>query len=77
MQQMYIRTPMLKCDFNKATQQFSRNHTLVWVFSCEFAAFFLIFDKKIPGGLLSYRWLLFCGAKWTNVVAGNESMSLI
>ena len=40
MKQIYMRTPMLKCDFNKATQQFSRNRTLVWVFSCEFAAFF-------------------------------------
>ena len=31
MQQIYRRTPMLKCDFN---------HTLTWVFSCKFAAYF-------------------------------------
>ena len=31
-QQIYKRTPMPKCDFNKVTK--------VWVFSCKFAAYF-------------------------------------
>ena len=40
MQQIYKRTPMRKCDFNKAAKQFYWNHTLAWVFSCKFAAYF-------------------------------------
>ena len=32
MQQIYRRTSMLKCDFNKVAKQ--------WVFSCKFAAYF-------------------------------------
>ena len=40
MQQIYKRTPMPKCDFNKAAKQLYRNHTLAWVFSCKFAAYF-------------------------------------
>ena len=34
MQQIYRRTPLPKCDFNKVTKQFYWNHTLAWVFSC-------------------------------------------
>ena len=34
MQQIYRRTHMLKCDFNKVT-----NHTSAWVFSCKLAYF--------------------------------------
>ena len=40
MQQIFRRTPMPKCDFNKVTLQLYWNHTLAWVFSCKFAAFF-------------------------------------
>ena len=48
MQQIYWRTPMLKCDFNKivncdfnkVVKQLFWNRTLVWVFSCKFAAYF-------------------------------------
>ena len=40
MQQMYRRTPMPKCDFNKVAKQLHRNHTLAWVFSCKFAAYY-------------------------------------
>ena len=35
MQQIYWRTPMLKCDFNKVA-----NHASAWVFSCKFTAYF-------------------------------------
>ena len=40
MQQIYRRTPMPKCDFNKVALQFSWNRTSIWVFSCKFAAYF-------------------------------------
>ena len=40
MQQIYRRTPMLKCDFNKVGKQFYLNHTLAWVFSYKFVAYF-------------------------------------
>ena len=36
MQQIYRRTLMLKCDFNKVAW----NRTLTWVISCKFAAYF-------------------------------------
>ena len=31
---------MQKCDFNKGALQLYWNHTLAWVFSCEFATYF-------------------------------------
>ena len=40
MQQIYRRKPMPKCDFDKVAKQLYWNHTLVWVFSCKFAAYF-------------------------------------
>ena len=40
MQQIYRRTPMPKYDFNKVAMQIYWSHTLAWVFSCKFAAFF-------------------------------------
>ena len=40
MQQIYRRTLMKKCDFNKVAKQFYWNHTSAWVFSCKFAAYF-------------------------------------
>ena len=40
MQQIYKRTPMPKCDFNKVALQLYWNHTSAWVFSCKFAAYF-------------------------------------
>ena len=40
MQQIYRRTPMSKCDFNKVALQHYWNHTLAWAFSCKFAAYF-------------------------------------
>ena len=40
MQQIHKRTPMLKCDFKKAAKQLNWNHTLAWVFSFKFAAYF-------------------------------------
>ena len=33
MQQIYRRTPIPKCDFNKVAKQRYRNRTLAWVFS--------------------------------------------
>ena len=40
MQQIYWRTPMPKCNFNKVGLQLYRNHTSARVFSCKFAAYF-------------------------------------
>ena len=39
-QEIYRRTPMPKCDFNKVALQFYWNHTLAWAFSSKFAAYF-------------------------------------
>ena len=39
-QQIYRRTPMPKCDFNKVALQLYWNRTSAWVFSCKFAAYF-------------------------------------
>ena len=40
MQQIYRRTTMPKCDFNKVALQLYWNQTLAWVFSYKFAAYF-------------------------------------
>ena len=40
MQQIYRRTPMPKCDFNKVALQLYGNLTSAWVFSCKSAAYF-------------------------------------
>ena len=40
MQQIYRRSPMAKCDFNKAVKQLYLDQTLAWVFSCKFGAYF-------------------------------------
>ena len=40
MQQIYMRTPMPKCDLNKVALQLYWNRTSAWVFSCKFAAYF-------------------------------------
>ena len=39
-QQIYRRTLIPKCDFNKVAQQLYWNHTSVWVFFCKFVAYF-------------------------------------
>ena len=61
MQQIYSRTSMLKCDFNRVAKQLYWNHTSAWVFSCKFAVFLrTLFSKNTYGGLLLYRWKLHC-----------------
>ena len=40
MQQIYSRTSMPKCHFNKAAKQLCWNHTSAWVSYCKFAAYF-------------------------------------
>ena len=40
MRQIYRRTLMPKCDFNKFAKQLYWNHTLALVFTCRFAAYF-------------------------------------
>ena len=55
MQQIYRRTTMPKCSFNKAAKQLYWSCTSAWVFSCKFVAYFhfrTLFPKNISGGLL-------------------------
>ena len=53
MQQIYRRTPMSKCDFNKVVKQLYWNHTSPWVFFCKCAAYFQkTFLKNTSGWLL-------------------------
>ena len=40
MQQIYRRTPLPKCDFNKVAKQLCWNRTSAWLFSCKFVACF-------------------------------------
>ena len=40
MQQVYKRTIMLKCDFNKVALNLYWTRNSAWVFSCNFAAYF-------------------------------------
>ena len=40
MQQIYRRTPIPKCDFNKVTLQLYWNYISAWVFCCKFTAYF-------------------------------------
>ena len=45
---IFMRTPMPKCDFNKVALQLYWSHTLAWVFSVKFAAYFQnTFFKKL------------------------------
>ena len=45
---IFMRTPMPKCDFNKVALQLYWSHTLAWVFSGKFAAYFQnTFFKKL------------------------------
>ena len=54
MQQIYGRTPILKCDLNKVVLQFYWNCTSAWLFSCKFPTYFQnTFSKNTSG------WLLF------------------
>ena len=62
-QQIYRRTPMPKCDFNKVAKRLYWNRTSAWVFSCKFAYIFRTpFPRSTYGWLLLnmyYRYLLF------------------
>ena len=42
--------PTLECDFNKAAWLLCWGHILVWVFSCEFSAFFFLEGGGVTGG---------------------------
>ena len=54
MQQIYRRTLMSNCDFNKVAKQLYLNNTSTWVFSCKFSAynFQIPFLKNTSRGLL-------------------------
>ena len=40
MQQIYRRTPMSNCNFNKVAKHLYWNRPSTWVFPCKFAAYF-------------------------------------
>ena len=53
MQQIYKRTPMPKCDFNKVTLQLYWNRTSAWVFPVNLLHIFRTsFPKNTSGGVL-------------------------
>ena len=55
MQQIYRKTPIPKCDFNKFAKELYWNRTLAWVFSCRFAAYFQnTFSRNTSGWMLLY-----------------------
>ena len=62
MQQIYSRTPMQKCDFNKVTKQLYWSHTSAWMFSCKFAAYFRTpFPENTSGSCFwTYRLVECC-----------------
>ena len=60
MQQIYRRTPMLKCDFDEVTWQISWNHTSAWVFYCKFAAYFRTPFPRNTSGWLLLQCTRFC-----------------
>ena len=51
MQQIYRRTPVLKCDFNKIALQLNWNHTSAWVFSNLLHIFRTAFPENTFGEL--------------------------
>ena len=60
MQQIYRRTPMPQCNFNKIAKQLYWNRTSPWVLSCKFAAFFrTLFPRNTSGWLLSFADVFF------------------
>ena len=52
-QQIYSRSPMPKCDFNKVALQIYCNRTSAWVICCKFSAYFQTPSLKSTSG-----WLL-------------------
>ena len=53
MQQIYRRTPMPKCEFDKVVLQFYWNHTSAWVSPVKLLHIFQThFPKNTYGGLL-------------------------
>ena len=52
MQQIYRKTSIPKCDFNKVTLQFYWNHTSAWVLGMGMAIFRTPFPNNTSGGLL-------------------------
>ena len=57
MQQIYSRTLMPKCDFNKIVKQLYWNHTSAWVLYCKFAAYF---QDTFSTPLVGCFWSMFC-----------------
>ena len=62
MQQIYQRTPVAECDFNKVAKTLYWNHTSAWVFSCRFLYIFRTsFLRTSLGGCFNawYTWYCF------------------
>ena len=57
--QIYRRTSMPKCDFNKVAEQLYWNYTSVRVFSCKFLHIFRTsFSGNTSGGLLRWKYFM-------------------
>ena len=57
MQQIYRRTSMPKCNFNKVTKQLYWNHYSAWVFSCKFGVYFQnLFSREQLWRAASATW---------------------
>ena len=56
-QPIYWRTPMPKYNFNKVVEQLYWNHSLAWVFYCNFAAYFQNnLRTPLKGSFCWYIW---------------------
>ena len=84
MQEIYRRTPMPKCDFNKVAKQLYWNRISAWVFSCKFAAYVPnTFSKKqlwvAASGIVRIYWNLYvstwqaCSKKQKYIRANNAN----
>ena len=77
MQQIYRRTLMPKCDFNKVPKQLYWNRTSAWVFSCKFAAYFQsTFPKKTSGQLFLETPSDSYPTRFSNIIVQNQKPSL-
>ena len=58
-QQVYMRTPMSKCDFNNVALQRYWNGAAAWVFSCKFSEHLFI-RTPLGGCFCCFHWLVLC-----------------
>ena len=73
MHQIYRRTPMAKCDFNKVIRQLYWSHTSTWVLYCKFAAYFQSnFYWEHLWMATSFYWKIFILASTNHEITTNS-----